>query len=402
MSSKKLKYYCYTAFANIILQFSTGAIIQSFLSSKGLDNGQIGIFTLLISVMQVVTLFLSTFFSDRIINIPKTIAKFILPSLIFFSAMVYISTSKSMNVNTIFIISILVTCILNFFYGLRVVLEYKLPYYIIDISEYALLSNTSGIILSILGFAVTGLFLFFSTKFDYSNVITISFIISAGFAICASLIVFSFGNETNPTPNDGKKETNLFYKELFKMREVHVLSVPNFIRGIATGIMGMAAVVMLSSVTNDASLSSGLSAASSVGYIISCFIYTRIYKKFKTLLFTLFGASVEFIALLFILSNGSNVKIFVIFYIIAYIGQVFVDVSIPVYITEIIPYKYMGGFTSIRMLLFTAGTATGNYIAGVMSASHPKSLMILCGCAQLIAGIWYYIFSCNDKNYQKR
>ena len=51
MKEKELRYYMFTASANIVLLFSTGAIIQSFLAAVGLSPEQIGKYSFFASVL---------------------------------------------------------------------------------------------------------------------------------------------------------------------------------------------------------------------------------------------------------------------------------------------------------------------------------------------------------------
>lgn len=384
---KTIKYYLFTASANIVLIFSSGAIIQSFLSSLGISADKIGIYTLSISIMQIITLLLSVFITDKIKNIPKAISRLTLPALIFFSVMIFLSLNRNLGENTVFISAIAVCCFWNFFYGLRIVIEYKLPYCITDISEYPRISNISGIILSILGITVSSLLVLFSRIFDYYAVMCVSFIISVIFTLIATFTAYSLRNES---PADPAERSNAISLDCLTMSQTRYLAVPNVLRGIGNGIMGMAAVIMLSTVTENKSVSSSIAAISAAAVILSCFLYSRIYKRVKTATLILIGGMVQFSALLFLFCGKSAA--FLIFYFIAFMGENIVDYAVPVFVTEIVPFDKIGGYTSIRMLLFTLGVAIGNFIAGRLASSTPQLLIYICGAAQLINVLCYYLY----------
>lgn len=395
MINKKARYYLFTACANIVLIFSSGAIIQSFLSSVGLSAKQIGVYTLCISVVQILTLLLSTFLTDRFKNIPRTIGLFTLPALLFFAVMIFLCVCPVGNPKRVFFLAVFACFFWNFFYGLRIVMEYKLPYYIADISEYPRLSNISGIILSVLGVVVSGLFIFLSKRFSYRGVIGVCFVLSLFFALLAAASVLSLKNE-KPTACPRAQNSKIGLA-LFSLPQTKYLAVPAVIRGIGNGIMGMAAVVMLSCVTDDPVISSLLATVTAAATVFSCFLYSKIYRKIKTVRLMLIGGIIQAVALLFLLSGSTAV--FLVFYFIAFAGEAIVDYGTPVYVTEIVPYEQIGGYTAIRMLLFTGGVAIGNYLAGMLSSAKPHLLMGICIAAQLIHVVWYFCF---DKLFKQK
>ena len=414
-----IKYYIFTGAYNISQVFAGGAIIQSFLNYMGLGSVQISVFVLLGNVMQIVTMLLSVLFVDRIKNVPLSMAVLTLPKALFPAAMAFVSLFSGIPADVVFAISLISYSVSAFFGGVRTAVDYKLPYYVVEMKDYPRLSNVSGIIINILGTAVSAAFVFLVRVFPYKNVITVCFGVCIACLLVSSVIVLFFRENLNKEGCDGvkcaercanmgggeikdsvgrvgiKKKRAAFSLDVLKLRSMRYLAAPNFLRGVASGIIGMAAVVMLSTVTDDAAVSSSLSIVSAAGSAVACFIYAKSYRRFKTTSFCLFGGIVMACSMSLMLVSGS-VFVFSIMYLISYIGMTFVDFSIPIYICEIVPYEKIGAYTSVRMLLTTGGAAVGNSVAGVLADKSPLLLLISGAFLQITVVFAYYLY---DKKF---
>lgn len=401
-----IKYYIFTGAYNISQVFAGGAIIQSFLNYMGLGSVQISVFVLLGNVMQIVTMLLSVFFVDRIKNVPLSMAALTLPKALFPGAMAFVSLFSGIPTDAVFAVSLISYSVSAFFGGVRTAVDYKLPYYVVEMKDYPRLSNVSGIIINILGTAVSAAFVLLVRVFPYKNVITVSFGVCIVCLLVSSVIVLFFRENLNneECENIGggdadragiKKKRAAFSLDVLKLRSMRYLAVPNFLRVVASGILGMAAVVMLSTVTDDAAVSSSLSIVSAAGSAVACFIYAKSYRRFKTTSFCLFGGIVMACSMSLMLVSGS-VYVFSIMYLISYIGMTFVDFSIPIYICEIVPYEKIGAYTSVRMLLTTGGAAVGNSVAGVLADKSPLLLLVSGAFLQITVVFAYYLY---DKKF---
>lgn len=405
-----IKYYIFTGAYNISQVFAGGAIIQSFLNYMGLGSVQISVFVLLGNVMQIVTMLLSVFFVDRIKNVPLSMATLTLPKALFPGAMAFVSLFSGIPTDAVFAVSLISYSVSAFFGGVRTAVDYKLPYYVVEMKDYPRLSNVSGIIINILGTAVSAAFVLLVRVFPYKNVITVCFGVCIVCLLVSSVIVLFFrenlNNEECENMDGGeiknfadrvgiKKKRAAFSLDILKLRSMRYLAVPNFLRGVASGILGMAAVVMLSTVTDDAAVSSSLSIVSAGGSAVACFIYAKSYRRFKTTSFCLLGGIVMACSMSLMLVSGS-VFVFSIMYLISYIGMTFVDFSIPIYICEIVPYEKIGAYTSVRMLLTTGGAAVGNSVAGVLADKSPLLLLVSGAFLQITVVFAYYLY---DKKF---
>ena len=67
--------------------------------------------------------------------------------------------------------------------------------------------------------------------------------------------------------------------------------------------------------------------------------------------------------------------------------------SIPVFISEFVSGKIIGGYTTVRMLITTFGMATGNMLVGFFSENNVLSAgMTSVGIASVLIGFVFYIY----------
>ena len=387
MKNKELAYYLFGASVNVIMIFSNGAIIQAFLALIGLLPDQIGIYSFCVYATQMIALIISSFCVDKIKNIPKTTAIFTLPSLLFFAIMIFLSIFDQIEINSMFVITLIACSFWNFFYGLIIAVYYKLPYYIVDIAEYPRVLNSLGIIRNTLGVLISGMFVFLTKIFDYQKVILVCFVIASIFKLLAFLSVYSIKNRMMVNEEKENKKISL---GILSLKATRWFVLPNVMRGISTGIMGMATVIMLSTITKDISLSSSPTVIFSLASILSCTFYSKIYRHIKTVNLAILGSIIQCVGLVFLVLG--NTTVFFIMYFIACFGLVIVDFAVPIYVTQIIPYEYVGGYTAMSTLFYTIGTAIGSYISGILVTDKVFILLVICGVSQITHVVSYALY----------
>ena len=149
-------------------------------------------------------------------------------------------------------------------------------------------------------------------------------------------------------------------------------------------------VVCTAEITSDPAVISGLATILSVATILGCELYQRVKKRYTTAMVYLGSSLIMFLFLPMMLAGGS-VKMFCICYFLVSIGYGIINISGPVYATEIIGYQDIGTYTSVRLIVTTAGQAVASYgIAVAMDYVPAIVIMAVCGLCQLISGIMYY------------
>jgi len=156
------------------------------------------------------------------------------------------------------------------------------------------------------------------------------------------------------------------------------------------GVISVIPVICRQEITSDSSVLSGFSTILSVSMITGCMIYQMIGRKTKTAVLYLTWSILEFVFMSLMLS-GTNIYIFCICYLILCMGFYITNVAVPVFITEIIPYKDIGTYTSVRIVVMTLGQAVASYGTTVLLDYVPAAVILVgAGCAQLISGIMYF------------
>lgn len=393
--SNSIKYYMRGAMTAVILLFTSGAIIQIFFTEIGFSGRQIGAYTSLISIAQIVAMVLSIFTADNIKNVKDTLAVLLLSPSLLCLALLPSCFSANENVTIIYYIALLFCVIQNLFLGFSNVLTYRLPYLIIPMSDYAKLENNNGIISGIFSIVISSIISFLATIFPFRRIMAFGFILSLVFCLFSFILIKSMKIKT-PISQPTEKESFSF-KKLLK-REFKYFYMPNFLRGLAMGLINIISVVCVKEITTNASVISGLAVLLSVASIVGCALYQLFRRKLKTSTLYMI-CSIQMFLFLPGMLIGKNVSIFCICYFIACIGYNIINVSGAVYATEIISYTDIGTYTSVRLIVMTLGQAISSYGVAVAMEYMPSVVILtICGMAQLISGIMYYLY---DMRYRK-
>lgn len=367
--------------------FAYGTVIQTYLFNIGLSSAQVSIFTLLASITQIAVNILSLFCADRVKRITPVISKCMLVTIIFFITMIVLNAFAGITETFIFTFAI-IACIIYFIaYSFKGILDYRIPYVILDINQYGSYVNYSGVITNVSGLVVSIVFSFFVVRFEYIRVINICFILCMILNFTASRLVYLCKEK----PQNNLKK-NDFSMKIFKEPFMLLLAPAHFIRGISNGVVGMATIIFLSQVSTEVGLSSLLTFLCASGYVIACIIYLLTEKRIPVIYFTLFGGIIMGLSLTFLIMT-SKVLTFFILYTLCITGMVFVDNSVPVFITKFIPQKIIGTYTSARMLLTTGGVAVGNMLIGVLTETGKlQNYAILIGIFSIISSVSFYLY----------
>lgn len=375
-------------FLGIGTLFCIGSIVQAFFIKIGLSENQIYYYNSFTYAMQVVVMFIMIFVSDKIKKV-KLVYEIV--SLSFIPLfVVFIIGSFCESVDGWFLYLLYgVSALAYIGYGIRNILSYILPYKIFDMNEYGKMLGLSG---GLGGACTLGVSLFHSfiiSKFDYNTAMVCFFI---GATVCS--ILGTSVSATLKVSDDAqtKKPENRF-SELLKNKTVYFLMLPNFLRGIATGTVGVITVIATTKGILETQSASYVNIITQFGLFFGSIAFAFSCKKIKARKLLLLGTAVFCGVIPFVVSS-THLATFLILYSIVYFFLTIVDTAIPVLVTEIIPENQIGGYTSIRMMIFTAGTSVAGMIIPVISSSFGYSgVMVLAAVCELICGLTYYVIA---------
>ena len=126
------KYYLRNGCVYAANLFASGALLQTFLSAKGLSGAQIGTVTAALSMAQTVTILLFSTVVDKVRNSLRTSAKLMLLLPLFSLVMLPFSLMEGISADVLMAAVLIAGAVQNIFYGLYVILDYRIPYEIID------------------------------------------------------------------------------------------------------------------------------------------------------------------------------------------------------------------------------------------------------------------------------
>ena len=377
------------------LMFSSGTVIQTYLKTVGVGDSAIGLFTSVANIVQVaVFIFFSGIF-DRIGKVRAMITFCIASQVVLNLALLPFCFFRQADPRVVFTAAMIGSLIQNAFIGMRLVLEYKLIYYVIPVGECGKLYSVDGIISGVVGvLSSMGLALILKSM-PYFGGIALAFVISIALIGTSSAVNQSLRpiREEVPLTEGGAGRLDFFRSiaTLIKRREFSLMFLPNLLRGLSVGVIGLAAVFGMNELKMNGVYTSFLVAsnmgATSFGSLAYRFLISR---KFSDQKLCFLGSTVTAVCLLFMLAFHSA-PMFVLLYFIAYLGVIFVNLSVPLIVFKIVPHDIMGAYSAGRMVVTVGGTALSSILVGELMGRVPSEVLFTVTAAvQFICGCLYF------------
>ena len=381
-----IKYILMNSFLAIAQIFATGQIMQGYLAHIGFSTGKISAYVSFSNIVQVVCMAMLFFFADKIKNMKRTIKICFYIMTLFFVLLTGMQFVK-IGMDLMFVFLLVSSGVYYASYAVKAILDYRMPYAIIDMKNYGKLSSLTSIVGQVLSISVSFVFSVLVAVFDYDAVILSCFVAGILFLLMAAVVTGCF--ETNNVFEEKKTPA---LADIFREKSTLQLAPMHFIRGIVNGCFAMATVIFISNVSNDVRLTAPLAVILSVGTVLSGVLYLVFIKKIRSTVYTIIGGITAGTALI-IMSVTHSTWVFYTVYFIGATGMYFVDNSIPVFISEFVSGRIIGGYTTIRMLTTTFGMATGNMLVGIFSENNILSGGIATiGIVAMLTGFIFYIY----------
>lgn len=385
--SNLTKYYIFQVIYSVGFMFCSGAILQTFLLQVGLSEQQVYLFNSFIQIMQVAMMVVMTFFTNRIKNVKNVmgISKLSLSVLavVFLSGALFPSIRNNWYVIAIFIVSGL--CYIGV--GIYTILAYVLPYHIIDMKDYAKMVSVGAMLSGGASFVLSFVHTLIVAKFDYMQSSAWFFVLAIICFVMTSVICLSLKEKEDIMERKNSSKEDMV--AVFKNKDTYILLLPNFARGIATGIMSVITVIAISTEILDEKTSSYVNIIMQVAMLGGNLLIALLVKKISsnTLLFisTIGGCIVLPLCIM------KGMVWFLALFFIAYFFRMVMDTTIPIIVTEIIPKEQIGAYTSIRMLVVTGAQAIATLIiTPIVGVVGYTGLLIFASIMLLICGLGYW------------
>jgi len=390
------KNYIYTSLYSIAIMFVTGSIIQTFLLQAGFKENDVYIYNAIVMFSQVIMMAVMIFCSNRIKKIKLYTAISLLSLVLSTIIFLMCAINPNMMSNTYIVLVFIVTAISNIGVGFYNVIAYCLPYKIIDMKFYGKMLSFGVIISGALSFVFSFLYTIIIAKCDYMQTMIWVFIFSIVCFIISSIVCMSL-KVINEEENDKAQKSDML--AVLKNKNTYILLVPNFTRGIATGIISVITVIATAKCILNEKTSAYVNIIMQVAMFAGNFIYLFANKKMSSK--NILMISTIICCVLFPLCINFGLTGFLIIFLIAYIFRMIIDTTVPVMVAEIIPEEQIGAFTSIRMLVFTGAQAVASLIIiPLESVIGYVGILILSSVMLFIFGIIYYLVALKTKDKQ--
>lgn len=387
MRSNYIKYYLQQIFYNCAVILINGSVIQTFLMEYGVSGDNVAMYVSVLQIVQVLVMLGVSGFVENLKNIIKVSAWLTFAKVILLLALIFFSIMNGMNVNVAFYTIFAVSILTHICFGFTNVLAYKLPYHIIDINDYGKVTSISGVMIGIGGSLFSAMIMHFTKNYDYFSVMTVIYSIGAVMMFISLFLGLSF--KPVPVINQGSEKEKV---NLFKYKPFIVLFVPNLLRGFCAGIFGVATVIGYHYKMLDSSNANTLALLLQISTVTGCFVYSLMSRKNKEGLIILI-ASISTAVCMPAMLIGNSSKMFMVMYLVGNFALNFINYGVPVAVTKIVEYRYMGQYSAWRMMLHTFGTAAGGMaITFMLHTFGGIPTMIIGGLCQVISGIVYYVY----------
>lgn len=391
------KLYLRDSLLSIALMFYSGNYIIMFLVASGVSSAGIGIFNSIGSFVSLGSMFLCGLIGDKLKDIRKTITLSFASLSVFYLVMIFFSIVHC-GPNIVLIATIVVQAVTSFLYGFRNVLEYKLVYLITDIRRYARVTAVTGLVTGIVGVAAGFIISLIIDNLPYYPVMTCFFILGLLLIVIICLINQSFVvqrkhyDEDAPKAVKASKDKDNGFLGVLKSRHFYVLAIPNLIRGISTGLLGLVLVIGIQDLAMNATDSSILNTVGMASSFAGSLVFSYLSDKVSSRLLCLVSSIIVMITIPFSIVGG---KLW--FYILYFLGisaRYIVDGTIPVMVTQIVPYEQMGAYTSLRMMLMTGGSSLASLVGGLLIGNISSFLLFTIAAGMLlICVVVYYLYA---------
>ena len=387
MRENNFKYYLAEALFTIALIFTQGSVMNTLLVHIGLSESEVSFYATLSSVVQFTVMGIFSVFADKVVRVVKYVGILTALTSVFHLFITGIILFAAGDIKLTVMLVMINAVYLNIIFGIRGVISFKVCYYVLDLKDVSRVMGVTGAVANIAAILISTLFSVLSAVFPYREVIISALIISAVLSVLSGITTGSF--KILASAPKASSKTSLI--GVLKHKATYLLLIPNFIRGIASGIFALSALIMLSTVTDSTSLSSLLHTVYVVSATLSCFAFAFLTRKVGCPTIMLVGSVIFFPSVVF-MTLFSEIG-FLVFYFLATAGIVLVDYAIPAYVVEIVPSDIMARYSSVRMFLFNLGVSVGSALVGVfLSNGESLLLLILAAAALLITCISYFVF----------
>lgn len=380
--NNKILFIASSALRIVALLCVTGPVMQTFLASIGFSSQWIYIHTSIVHAVNIITISLCSTWADRGSVIRRTVIVE-LPYALLYLLYIPLCIWKSASL-TSFVILTAICLMQSVCIALWTVCEYKLPYYIFTPKGYGVVLSISGVVGSLISLATGALISRLSSLVSYATLMLGACVVSMVLMLlCALMHSLLKPIESAPQEMKAEKESVVSQLEVFRDPVFKHLIPANLLRGFSYGTTTIFAAIALD-LGFDVGVSTALVSAQSVASLAGCTL-VGIALSVMHPRFVIFAGSLLF-ALIPLMLIPSKL-VFLVVFVLVYLGRIMVDYSVPAILRAAIPVHMAGPFNAWRMLLHNGGTLIATTVAAFIPV---KWLLILTVIFQVLSGLQFF------------
>ena len=370
------------------LTLITGSVLQSFMLESGISEQRVASFVSVLQIVQAIIMLFCSGLIDRMKSLIKMTALMQLSTLPMYVVLVAFSIWSDTPVDLKYWCIMLIGIAVNIMISMNSITSYKLPFHIMDMRSYGRIVAFSGAAGSLCGMLISLVMTFSLARWEYFKVMGIIFGGGGIATVLASFFMFRMKELGSlPKSNNGPR------KNLFLYRPFYILLIPNLLRGIGTGILGLVVMIGYFYDILDSTTSSYLVVVTNVASVAGNYAFGLLAKnEGKREGILLLISTIILAVMLPFMLVGKNIWIFLFVYAAAYFLSLFMSNAVPVMVLRIVDYDTVGQYTAWRMMIHTSGVAIAGFICIPMLELFGGIITLaLAGIMLLICAVSYYI-----------
>ncbi len=178
---------------------------------------------------------------------------------------------------------------------------------------------------------------------------------------------------------------------VLRLREFQILAGPHVVRGLTSGLAGLALPAALKHLALPGGTPGYATAANQVACIVGGVGLGFIADRWGAGRSTLFGDVLLALALCTLLLSPS-LPVFLALYFLLHFGRNIEDSAVPFGTTLIVPAEHMGAFSAARLMVLQGSSALGAVLFGFLLTHLSPALVFGLGAVmKLLNGVWFWV-----------
>jgi hypothetical protein len=365
-----------------------GTIMQQFLLYREVSATLVGIYTTLVSAVQMVAMMLFSGVSERTETPLKYCSRILLGVAgitLAYLPIVFFDLGSHLTVFLVCLFSIVQISL----HSCKYIYDYRVNYQIVSSEKYGTMLFLGNAFTGVAGVAFSWLFAWMIDTNSGGN----PYFVCMALTLALMLITVFFNSPLKtiyPLPTHKKEQLGL--KQQFQIvmadESFRKLMVPNFMRGITLSVTGC--VVLFALVMGiDESGRAKIPLVCAAATVLSSVVYLLLSKKLSTATINIIGGVLT-CAMIF-MPYGNTVGFLALFFI-SYLGRIIVDNAVPTMLFPLIDPKIAGSYNAWRCVLYNLCSIIVTPIISVLVEKvDPLWLLIPGTVTYVIVTVWYYI-----------